>query len=93
MPHNTDEYPGYHVTPIARGTFGEPSKITEEMEEFLDALSQGNPIMALVELSDLLGAVEGYLVRYFPNTSLNDLIVMKDATKRAFVNGHRTTRY
>jgi hypothetical protein len=52
---------GYHLAHIPRGTFGEPSKIMEEALEFQDAIRQGNPVMALCELSDLVGAVQGYL--------------------------------
>ena len=45
--------PGYHLREIKRGVFGEVSKITEEYEEFLESLEQKNPVMALVELSEL----------------------------------------
>lgn len=65
--------PGYHIAVIARGEFGEASKIREESEEFLDADWQGVRLMALVELSDLLGAIEGYLARHHPGTTLADL--------------------
>ncbi|MBV9125625.1 MAG: hypothetical protein JO112_19930 [Planctomycetes bacterium] len=80
---------GYHKREIVRGVYGEVSKIFEEVEEFRDSLAQGNPVMALVELSDLLGAVEGWLEQYHPNVSLNELCKMKDATKRAFQDGTR----
>lgn len=79
---------GYHLREIERGIFGEVSKIKEEFEEFLDALEQENKVMALVELSDLLGAIEGYTTKNF-NLRLNDLLVMKNATQRAFVSGAR----
>ena len=49
--------PGYHLRKIAKGSPGEASKIKEELEEFLDAVDQGVKIMALVELSDLYGAI------------------------------------
>lgn len=83
---------GYHLREIKRGVFGEASKITEEHEEFLESLEQKNPIMALVELSDLLGAIEEYVHRHHKMT-LQDLLVMKDATKRAFTNGSRSQKY
>lgn len=44
--------------------------------------------MVLQELSDMLGAIEAYVAKY--NITLIDLIIMKDATKRAFESGHRT---
>jgi NTP pyrophosphatase (non-canonical NTP hydrolase) len=78
---------GYHMVHIEKGIFGEPSKIFEEIEEFKDALTQNNPLMAMQELSDALGAIEAYANKY--NMSLDDLIVMKDATKRAFESGKR----
>ena len=78
---------GYHNKNIQKGILGEDSKIREEFEEFIDAIEQQNPVMALVELSDLLGAIEAYSNKY--NVSLEDLIVMKNTTKKAFENGHR----
>ena len=82
-------YPGYHLTPITKGTLGEVSKIQEEFEEFLDATKQDNPLMQLQELSDMIGAIEAWLSNMHPTIGLEDLIKMHDATKRAFVNGHR----
>lgn len=81
----------YHLTAIERGTFGESSKINEEFYEFLDAKAQGSKVMELVELSDLIGAIEGYVNNKY-NLSLDDLIKMKDITTRAFTTGHRTAR-
>lgn len=81
---------GYHERKIKKGKFGEISKIVEETEELVDANEQGIEIMVLCELSDLVGAIEGYMDRYYPNMCLDDLIMMAHATKRAFINGHRT---
>ena len=83
---------GYHIADIPRGTFGEFSKIEEELAEVKDAIDQNNKIMALVELSDMLGAVEGYLNNHFPDFSIDDLITMSRTTQRAFVNGQRVPR-
>ena len=77
----------YHVKDIKKGTFGEVSKIKEEFEEFMDSIDQENVIMAILELSDMLGAIEGYIGKF--NLKLEDIIKMKDATKRAFKNGER----
>ena len=86
---NNSFVPGYHLRPITKGVFGEPSKIVEEVEEFQEALEQGNDLMALIELSDLVGAVEGWLSRYHPTITLDTLRTMSNATQRAFRNGHR----
>lgn len=83
---------GYHLTEIPRGQFGEASKIAEETAEFIDAVEQGVSVMALVELSDLIGAVRGYLGKHHPNTTLDDLVRMADVTSRAFEDGTRKPR-
>ena len=80
---------GYHVKRIKKGTYGEFSKIVEEVEEFHDATKQGNKIMAITELSDVIGAISGYLEKHFPDFSLEDLVIMAEATKRAFETGER----
>ena len=82
---------GYHIDEIPRGEFGEVSKIREELLELEDAIKQNNTIMALIELSDMIGAIEGFVLK---NTSLtlSDLIIMKDATKKAFEDGTRNSR-
>lgn len=81
--------PGYHLKEIDKGVLGEASKVREEVEEFLDAVDQGVSIMALVELSDLIGAVQAYLEVHHPSVSLQDLIAMSNVTARAFKNGRR----
>ena len=78
----------YHKKKIQKGVLGEASKIIEEFNEFIDAHEQGNSIMRLIELSDLIGAIELYTINHH-NISLNDLIRMKDATKSAFEDGER----
>lgn len=78
---------GYHIKEIQKGSLGEVSKIQEEFQEFLDAHEQSCVVMEFVELSDLLGAIEAYLLNY--NLKLEDLIIMKNITKRAFLNGRR----
>lgn len=81
---------GYHIKKIKKGVLGYTSKIEEEYEEFFDALNQGNPVMALLELSDMLGAIEAYTMKYH-SISLNQLIVMKNATESAFKDGSRSS--
>jgi hypothetical protein len=83
---------GYHVSVITRGVLGEISKIREELEELTDAASQNCVIMELVELSDLIGAVDAYLLKHHPSICLDDLIIMSKITKRAFQSGERTNK-
>jgi hypothetical protein len=78
---------GYHIADIPRGQFGEPSKIMEEAFEFNDAIMQGNPVMALCELSDLVGAIEGYLKAKHPSITMAHLTRMKEATARVHESG------
>lgn len=79
---------GYHLTNINKGVLGERSKITEEYLEWQDACEQECKVMELVELSDLLGAIDSYVNTQY-NLSLDDLLKMKDITERAFKNGRR----
>ena len=79
----------YHFHPTPPGQYEEISKIEEELLELKDAQAQGIKIMELNELSDLIGAIEGYLEKHHPGATLNDLIAMKKATRRAFESGHR----
>jgi hypothetical protein len=79
---------GYHVTKIPKGQLGQSSKITEEYLEFLDAHKQGNLVMEMIELSDLMGAIEAYTMQRY-NIHLDHLMVMTRATQRAFNDGER----
>lgn len=81
--------PGYHLDKIAKRRFGSFGKIQEEVEEALDAHRQGSHIMMLVELSDLYGAIEGFLKENYPNFRMEDLKKFAEITRRAFENGHR----
>jgi len=80
---------GYHITEIQKGVCGESSKILEEVHELIDAEAQGCRIMALVELSDLIGAIELYLKKHYPGMCLSDLGIMSLITQRAFRSGAR----
>lgn len=82
---------GYHLKEIERGKFGTFSKIREEFEEAQDAIDQNNPIMLLVELADMIGAIEAFAETQF-NIMPEELNNMKEATKRAFLDGTRTSR-
>lgn len=78
---------GYHLKEIKKGQLGKASKIQEELDEFVDAEDQGCKIMAMVELSDLYGALEAVASKY--GLTMEDLKSMSDITKRAFITGHR----
>ncbi len=79
---------GYHKTYIQKGELGHASKIREEFEEFKDAYDQSNPVMELIELSDLIGAIEAYTLNHY-DIELDDLIKMTRATQSAFKDGER----
>ena len=80
---------GYHLRKIKKGVFGEISKIEEEIDELKEALEQDNKRMAMCELSDVYGSLEGYLEKHFPDLTMEDLKTMAEATKRAFADGSR----
>lgn len=80
---------GYHIDNIPKGEIGKSSKILEEILELQDAEKQGCRIMALVELSDIIGAVELYLEENYPDMTLRDLKSMSNITQRAFKDGSR----
>lgn len=78
----------YHKSKIEKGVYGHFSKIKEEFQELQDAIDQQDKILTLVELSDLIGAIEGF-VEFELKMSLNDLLKFKELTKHAFTSGHR----
>lgn len=82
--------PGYHITQIEKGVIGEASKILEETQEFIDAVDQNCSVMALIELSDLYGAIKAYLTKYHPTITMDDLKIMSAITERVFQNGRRS---
>jgi hypothetical protein len=55
---------GFHKREIGKGTYGELSKIREELDEAADAEAQGIDLMVLLELADIIGAVEGVAKKY-----------------------------
>lgn len=82
--------PGYHLSSIPKGVLGEWSKVAEEFAECIDAINQKNKVMALVEISDLLGAIDAYVRKQHKDTiTLSDVLKMTEATQRAFLNGDR----
>lgn len=78
---------GYHNRIIFKGKYGEFSKIEEEMDELKNAMEQKNKILAICELSDLLGAIEEFALKY--GLTIQDLKDFSDLTKSAFKEGKR----
>lgn len=79
---------GYHKRAIViEGTYGEVSKIEEELDELKEAFEQDNKILALVEIADLYGALEAVALKLGVN--MEDVAKMAAATKRAFQSGER----
>ena len=92
MSTKSEAVEGYHIMDIPRGNYGELSKVFEEFMEVKDAETQGVRIMTLVELSDLYGAIVGYLEAQFPGFTMDDLQTMSAVTHRAFRSGARKPR-
>lgn len=80
---------GYHIQRIPKGLYGYASKILEEAHELDDAVNQGCKVMQLVELSDIIGAIQGFLETSHKGITMDDLITMAKITRRAFENGER----
>jgi phosphoribosyl-ATP pyrophosphohydrolase len=84
---------GYHIDIIPKEPIGTAEKVMEEALELVDACKQANPVMALVEMSDLLGAVQLLLESKFGGAlSVSDLITMAKTTRRAFESNRRPPR-
>jgi hypothetical protein len=64
----------FHEREIPRGKYGEVSKILEEVYEALDSDERNHRLMLLIELSDIVGAVEGVLLHKKFGHSVEDLI-------------------
>lgn len=78
---------GYHKTEIEKGTIGHFSKIKEEFQEAEDAFNQNDEILIIVEMADMVGAIEEYIKRW--NLDLTSLKKFSDKTKSAFKDGTR----
>lgn len=62
----------WHVRDIKKGTYGDLSKIQEELDEAVDAEEQGQKLMLFFELSDIIGAVGGVANKH--GITLDDLV-------------------
>lgn len=89
-PKKVVESKGYHKAKITKGVYGEFSKIEEEFLELKDAFEQKNKVLQLVEFTDLIGAIEGFVAKNFKETiSIADLHSMSKLTRYAFESGIR----
>ena len=79
--------PGYHIAPIKKGVFGESSKMREELDELIDAESQGCKLMVMIEAADLYGALREFVERR--GYTMEDIVQLADITARAFKSGAR----
>ena len=79
---------GYHKIDIIKHSYTSPFKLIEESLEFVDAIAQGNKIMASVELSDLFGAIKRQASLL--NLTIEDLDKMSSTTERVFENKRRS---
>lgn len=79
---------GYHLKKIKKGKLGKISKVVEEINEYKDAMDQKCEIMAILELSDIYGALEAVAETH--GLTMKDLKKMSQLTKRAFKTGSRT---
>lgn len=79
---------GYHIKEITKGHIGEFSKIAEEYAELADAYFQNNDILMLVELSDLVGAIDLFVKRNY-NLTIMDVVAFSNLTQSAFQDGSR----
>jgi len=79
---------GYHKNEIKKGELGEFSKIQEEFDELTDAFEQGDKVLQICELTDLIGSIESYSLNKF-NLTLDDLISFSNKTKESFKENKR----
>jgi hypothetical protein len=80
---------GYHRSKIPKGTYGEFSKVEEELAELRDAQEQGCRILELVEITDLYGALAGYVEAKYGMT-MDDVKQMAELTRSSFRDGTRS---
>ncbi|AEO93545.1 gp286 [Bacillus phage G] len=78
---------GFHNRKIQKGIYGELSKIEEELQEAYDAEEQGQDLMLLIELADMIGAIEGVAKKY--NMSLDQLVAFAKLRSKVAIEEER----
>jgi hypothetical protein len=89
LTHEEAKISPYHTRHIPKGVYGELSKVFEECDELKDADEQGNPILVLNELADIVGAIDGFVEKYH-GMGIEDVIKMMRLNQKAFESGHRS---
>lgn len=82
---------GYHLGKIEKGHLGLSSKIREELDELQVAERQNCVVMAMLEASDIYGALRWWAKRH--NLTMRDLEIMSDITEHAFISGKRKSKH
>lgn len=77
----------YHKKEIKKGILGQFSKIEEEFEELKDAFEQNDDVLQICELTDLIGAIEEYSLKW--GLTIQQLLQFSNKTKSAFKEGKR----
>lgn len=80
----------WHKREISKGVFGELSKIKEELEEAYDSEEQGQTLMLMFELSDIIGACGGVASKY--GLTLDDLVKFSKLRSEVAVASKLTPR-
>jgi phosphoribosyl-ATP pyrophosphohydrolase len=80
---------GFHRNIITRGIYGELSKVREELEEAEDAIQQGQTLMLLVELADIVGACAGVAAKH--GLSINDLVAFAQLRSKVAMEEEAST--
>lgn len=78
---NLKNHFSWHNRPIKKGIYGEFSKVEEEVDEAREALEQNNHLMYLIELSDVIGAIEKIAENH--GLTLEDLINFSKKVKES----------
>lgn len=74
-----------HKRKIEKGVFGDFSKIKEEFQELQDANEQHCKVLEICEICDLIGAIEGYIVKNY-NLTISDIYKFSEMVSTSKIN-------
>lgn len=81
---------GYHTRPIPKFGPYSPLKVLEECNELLDAFANGQKLLALNEMADIVLALRNLLdADEFAGITFEDIVAMSKLTELAFISGAR----